>query len=140
MRYSEVDKHDPYEGPEDTVIRNIAKATTAKDIEVIIATAKTASTHMTDAGLSLRCGATRVLGQLNDDRARRALIDLCEDPVDDVRAAAVVGLGRCGNQESVAQLTKMLADSDPYVRRRAAWALGNLKSPSGKSDQCCTPS
>lgn len=67
------------------------------------------------------------LGYADNRDAVDALMDVLGDRVAAVRAAATWALGEIEDERAVDSLTRLLAnDSDPTVRRQAAWALGNM--------------
>ncbi len=67
------------------------------------------------------------LGYTESGDAVEALINVLTDRVAAVRAAATWALGEIEDERAVDALTRLLAnDSDPMVRRQAAWALGNM--------------
>ncbi len=70
----------------------------------------------------VRAGAARTLGGFSDDRAARKLgIMAFEGPEEQVRLAAVEGLGRVDRPEAVVLLVRILESRrrSPIVRRRA---------------------
>ena len=67
------------------------------------------------------------LGYADDSDAVEALLSVLEDSVAAVRAAATWALGAIEDERGVDALARLLTeDSDPMVRRQAAWALGNI--------------
>jgi HEAT repeat protein len=67
------------------------------------------------------------LGYADNRDAVETLLGALEDGVAAVRAAATWALGEIEDERAVDALTRLLAeDSDPTVRRQAAWALGNM--------------
>ncbi len=54
------------------------------------------------------------------------LVAACDDKFFDVRAAAVIGLGKTREKSTIPTIMKLLADSDKQVRESAALALGIL--------------
>ena len=67
------------------------------------------------------------LGYAEHNDAVDALLGALTDRVAAVRAAATWALGEIEDERAVDALTRLLAeDSDPMVRRQAAWALGNM--------------
>jgi hypothetical protein len=62
-----------------------------------------------------------------DPGEREKLFEQLLQPDRDMRFGAIVELGREGRREALRRLVVLLAkDGDPFVRRRAAWALGEL--------------
>ena len=67
------------------------------------------------------------LGSADTSDAVGALLSVLTDRVAAVRAAATWALGEIEDERAVDALTRVLSeDSDPMVRRQAAWALGNM--------------
>ncbi len=67
------------------------------------------------------------LGYADNRDAVEPLLNVLDDRVAAVRAAATWALGEIEDERAVDALTRLLAeDSDPMVRRQAAWALGNM--------------
>ncbi len=74
-----------------------------------------------------RQAAAVALGYVDNEDAVAALIDASDDRVAAVRAAATWALGEIEDQRAAKRLTQLLSDDpDPYVRRQAARALGNM--------------
>jgi len=59
------------------------------------------------------------------------LMEACDDSFFDVRAAAVIALGKAGDKEVLPKLVDMLADSNKQVSESAALAIGILGEPDG---------
>jgi len=76
----------------------------------------------------IRASAAGALGKIPGEESRRALIGATEDRDARTRAAAVNALARAGGATPGAldALASRLADPDPFVRNRAALALGRL--------------
>ncbi len=71
--------------------------------------------------------AAVALGFFDDDTGVDALLDALDDRIAAVRAAATWALGEIEAERAVVALTRLLEeDPDPFVRRQAAWALGNM--------------
>jgi HEAT repeat protein len=68
------------------------------------------------------------LGHRRDEEILGVLLQCLDDPVDNVRHAAVISLGRYGDRRAVPELLrpKVLAALDPNVRWAAVSALGKL--------------
>jgi len=73
--------------------------------------------------------AIRVLGQTGHPTARPVLLELCDDPMPAIRAAAAAALGDHGDKASAPRLAELLTDPAIIVRAAAADALGQLKDP-----------
>lgn len=71
----------------------------------------------------VRAAAASALGRLNDDGAG-ALSKALGDPDKSVRLAALGSVGRINAFADAAALTRLAADADPVVRRRAAEVIG----------------
>ena len=72
-----------------------------------------------------RCRAARVLERFADPRARAGLCEALTDEDASVRAAALDGLARLGNDSRAARAAaRLVADADGEVRRRAVRAVG----------------
>jgi HEAT repeat protein len=68
-----------------------------------------------------------VLGLVGEPDAGATLLELTQDPSDQVRAAAVEALGRVGLARAVQPLVeRALRDPTPHVRAQAAAALGRM--------------
>jgi len=79
-----------------------------------------------------REAAAVVLGSMpiaDDGLLVRALAGAAEDRVDGVRAAALQGLGRRGDERTVELILKATKDRSEEVRLAAAEALGSFLSP-----------
>ena len=75
-----------------------------------------------------RAGAAQVLGQAAVTSALSALIAVTSDEVAEVRANAVIALGRIGSTQSRERLEQLLNDRDATVSYYAQWALRQLGS------------
>ncbi|MDA0746021.1 MAG: HEAT repeat domain-containing protein [bacterium] len=76
----------------------------------------------------VRLAAAHALGELGGEKAVSALIRALNDTTT-VTAAALIGLGRTGNNRAIAPCTTHLSHSNPRVRAAAASALGRLNAP-----------
>jgi len=71
--------------------------------------------------------AAIALGYLESEDAVESLVDVLSDELASVRAAATWALGEIEDERALDALTGLLGDDpDPFVRRQAAWALGNM--------------
>ena len=87
-----------------------------------------------DRAPAVRAAAADVLGRTNDERAAGLLLQGLDDPDDQVRAQAVDGLVRLGQQgASLRLLTLLREDPSPLVRERAALATGIFRPPGGET-------
>ena len=75
-----------------------------------------------------RAGAAQVLGQAAVTSALAALIAVTSDEVAEVRANAVIALGRIGSTQGRERLEQLLNDRDATVSYYAEWALRQLGS------------
>jgi len=76
----------------------------------------------------LRITAAWALGRTEADDAIGVLSRALDDAQVDVRINAALALGQIENSDAIPALTALLAsDSDPLVRRAAAWALGRIE-------------
>ena len=73
-----------------------------------------------------RFWAAKILGEIRDPRAMRALCDALLDPDPEVRSAATWALGQIGDPASAALVASMLRDLVWYVRAHAAESLGKI--------------
>lgn len=72
--------------------------------------------------------AARLFCDVQDERAVPKLIHLLNDPCPLVRVSAAYGLGRNPSKDAVDALVHQLqTDWNGYVRKGAAWALGNCQ-------------
>jgi HEAT repeat protein len=82
-----------------------------------------------DTRPGVREAAIRLLGRTDPGTAVDAdLLQLCDDPSPDVRAAAAAALGRRGGTGAVTRLESLLDDETWFVQVQAARALGRLHS------------
>jgi HEAT repeat protein len=89
--------------------------------------AETLMDRLGDRDERTRQVAAVALGYLENHDAVDALMDALSDRVAAVRAAATWALGEIEDVRAVEALTQLLGDDpDPFVRRQAAWALGNM--------------
>jgi HEAT repeat protein len=83
--------------------------------------------QLENPGERTRQMAAVALGYLDNPEAVEDLITVLNDRVAAVRAAATWALGEIEDERALSALTRMLEnDPDPFVRRQAAWALGNI--------------
>lgn len=78
-----------------------------------------------DEDMTVRRNVIQALGRIADARAIAPLLDLWFHPSADLRSRAANAVVRHG-QPAVRPLLGYLNAKDPYLRWRAAWALGNL--------------
>ncbi len=78
------------------------------------------------ANRELRLYVVRVLGNIGDDRARRALTKALQNPDEDVTAVAAIALGKLGKRSSVKYLSELVDSEHASVRCAAAQALGSV--------------
>ncbi len=84
-----------------------------------------------DSHPAVRFAACMAVGELVDEGARHAVVDLLADEDASVRIAAIFAMHRFGDSSRTGKLTKyLLHDADPLVRRNAAMVLGRLRIPS----------
>lgn len=73
-----------------------------------------------------RFWAAKILGEIRDPRAVRALSDALLDPDAEVRSAATWALGQIGDPAAASIVSSMLRDLVWYVRAHAAESLGKI--------------
>jgi HEAT repeat protein len=73
--------------------------------------------------------AAWALGELEDTRGVRPLIERLEDRDADVRLLAAWGLGEIKDHMAIQPLIELLRDDDPLVREMAVLALGEIEHP-----------
>jgi HEAT repeat protein len=73
-----------------------------------------------------RFWAAKILGEIRDARAVRALSDALLDPDPEVRSAATWALGQIGDPAAASIVSSMLRDLVWYVRAHAAESLGKI--------------
>jgi len=78
-----------------------------------------------DEDMTVRRNVIQALGRIADARALPPLLDLWLHPSADLRSRAADAVVRHG-QPAVSHLLGYLEAKNPYLRWRAAWALGNL--------------
>ncbi len=109
------------------------------DIDVDISDSdKTRISHECDLGLKWlqqgheeRLQGLRVFCEHRDSRALALLIPLLSEPSPVERMSAVYALGRNPSPQAIEKLLDLLAsDSNAYVRKAAAWSLGNYSNDS----------
>jgi HEAT repeat protein len=89
--------------------------------------ASTLVNRLDDRDERVRQMAAVALGYIEDSETVDALIDVLGDRVAAVRSAATWALGEIGDERAANALIRMLEDDpDQFVRRQAAWALGNM--------------
>lgn len=76
-----------------------------------------------------RFWAARILGEIRDPRATRALGDALVDKDPDVRSAAIWALGMIADRSTASLAEPLLRDPVWYVRAHAAEALGRIGDP-----------
>ncbi|NIM50512.1 MAG: hypothetical protein GTO22_14890 [Gemmatimonadales bacterium] len=77
--------------------------------------------------------AAWALGELEDTRGVRPLIERLEDRSSEVRQAAAWGLGEIKDYMAVQPLIERLQDTDPLVREMAVLSLGEIEHPAAVS-------
>lgn len=89
--------------------------------------------HMLDSDLRgrstssiVRVHAVSRLGRLGDPRAIPYLVEMRDDPEEQVRFSVIQALGRLKAKEAEAYLLESLNDSSPLLRMTAASALGHV--------------
>jgi len=82
---------------------------------------------------SVLSGALQVLVAIHHD-VTEPLVQLLKNPVANVRMHAALALGALGDQASVQELRRALADDDVNVRFHVIEALGRLASPDSVAD------
>ena len=89
--------------------------------------ASTLVNRLNDRDERTRQMAAIALGYIVDHETVDALIGVLDDGVAAVRSAATWALGEIEDERAVDALIGLLEDDpDPFVRRQAAWALGNI--------------
>jgi HEAT repeat protein len=73
-----------------------------------------------------RFWASKILGEIRDPRALRALSDALLDPDPEVRSAATWALGQIADPAAASIVSSMLRDLVWYVRAHAAESLGKI--------------
>lgn len=68
-----------------------------------------------------------------EKRKSKQLIELAQCKKDDVRLAAIRGLGKAGGEEAINFLVTQLRNSDPQFRAAAALSLGEIGDPHAKA-------
>jgi HEAT repeat protein len=76
-----------------------------------------------------RFWAAKILGEIRDPRAVRALCDALLDPDPEVRSAATWALGHIADPAAAPMVSSMLRDLVWYVRAHAAESLGKIGVP-----------
>jgi HEAT repeat protein len=71
----------------------------------------------------MRVEAARALGEIEDERAVTPLIELIDDPEQDVRLAVLDALGRIGTDEAREALVYAAEDPQDAIREAAEQAL-----------------
>jgi len=73
--------------------------------------------------------AISISGKLEDPRCYESLLEALGDESTDVRGVAATALGLCRWRNAASELeVRLKNDTDPQVRRVAAWALGRMRS------------
>ena len=70
-------------------------------------------------------------GKFHSNSVLEALLDLCNDPDENVRAVAALSLARVAqphNKHAVGRMTNLLKDKDRLVRESGCLALGHIKA------------
>lgn len=87
------------------------------------------SAQLKSADLEERRNAVLILSNLDGDSATSALVSALTDKSPAVRALAVTGLGERSDNTIVPFVAARLSsDKDPFVRKAAAYALGNFRA------------
>jgi len=84
---------------------------------------------LSDPDPEVRAQAAKMAGELEHEDAGRALAPLLEDTDARVRCLAALALARCGSEDNVPQMVRLLrqnTDRDPYVRHAAVMGLAAL--------------
>lgn len=68
-----------------------------------------------------------------EKRKSKKLIELAQCKKDDVRLAAIRGLGKSGGEEAINFLVTQLRHTDPQFRAAAALSLGEIGDPHAKA-------
>ena len=77
-----------------------------------------------------RAWAANVLGEVRAQRAFPALVQLLNDPEDEVRGKTATALGRIGDRRAIGYLLdQLITDPAPFVRVRIAASLGQFGGP-----------
>jgi HEAT repeat protein len=77
----------------------------------------------------VRFAAADVLGNFQDDRSTKALIQMLKDQDQDVRFAAAMSLGKIGDEKAKAPLDECSRSDNCFVRIAAEEALEKLTRP-----------
>lgn len=81
-----------------------------------------------DPDLRMRIFAANIMGESSDHEFAAPLLELLEDADENVRDAAVVGLGRLGAPEGVHRLEQAASQGTSWTRFSAVDALGHIRS------------
>ena len=88
-----------------------------------------------DSSPQVRKWATWALGEIGSEQAVTGLLDALNHEDAQVRWRAATALGRIANPVAIDPLLQVLReDEDHYVRGRAIWALGQLRSDAALED------
>lgn len=91
------------------------------------------TTAMADSDASVRAAAVTTWRDILGQTSAAPVVGLLNDSDANVRAAAATTVGGMGHVAAAAQLEALVVnDSDPFVRRNAAWALGKLAQASSR--------
>lgn len=91
------------------------------------------TTAMADSDASVRAAAATAWRDILGQTSATPVVGLLVDSDATVRAAAATTVGGMGHVGAAAQLEALVVnDSDPFVRRNAAWALGKLGQESSR--------
>lgn len=91
------------------------------------------TTAMADSDASVRAAAATAWRDILGQTSATPVVGLLADSDATVRAAAATTVGGMGHVAAAAQLEVLVVnDSDPFVRRNAAWALGKLGQQSSR--------
>jgi HEAT repeat protein len=83
-----------------------------------------------DPDVRMRIFAANIMAESGDHDMAAPLLDLLEDPDENVRDAAVAGLGHLGAPEAVDRLERIATDGDAcWTRFSAIDALGGIRGP-----------
>lgn len=82
-----------------------------------------------DTDVRMRIFAANIMTETGDHDMARPLLELLDDPEENVRDAAIVGLGRLGAPEAVHPLETLASEGHSWTRFSAIDALSQIRSP-----------
>jgi HEAT repeat protein/energy-coupling factor transporter ATP-binding protein EcfA2 len=78
--------------------------------------------------ISTKTRALNALVSMDDPSISKLFRYLLKSPDPSTRVMAALGLGACGDQGAITELTNLIMDAEPSVQQAACFAIGALKS------------